>query len=284
MNHFGRGLVETPGDFGTLGMRPTHPKLLDWLADELVRQGWSLKRMHRLIMISTVYRQSSRRDRAKDAIDSENALLGRYPVRRLDAEVLRDAILSVSGRLDRRPFGPPVPVVEDAVGLTSPAGDSARRSIYLQVLRTRPVSLLATFDAPVMTVNCDRRVPSTTAPQSLMLMNSDFVLKHAAVLAKRLRAETPADYMTAMTARHAGALARPGNGPARPALAQQIAYAWPLVYQRPITADELDWACEFAAEQRQALDQAGAGGDRELTVRSNLCQQLLDSNEFLYVD
>src|SRR5262249_36168039 len=112
--------------------------------------------------------------------------------------------------------------VEDAVGLTSPAGDSARRSIYLQVLRTRPVSLLATFDAPVMTVNCDRRVPSTTAPQSLMLMNSDFVLNHASFLAKRLRAETPADYMTAMTARHVGALARPGKSPARAALAQQI--------------------------------------------------------------
>jgi hypothetical protein len=284
MNHFGRGLVETPGDFGALGMRPTHPELLDWLADELVHQGWSLKAMHRLIMTSTVYRQSSRRDKARDAIDSDNALLGRYPVRRLDAESLRDAILSVSGRLDRTPFGPPVPVVEDAVGLTSPTGDSARQSIYLQVLRTKPVSLLATFDAPVMTVNCDRRVPSTTAPQSLMLMNSDFVLNHAAILAKRLRAETPVDYMTAMTAPHAGALARPGKGPARPALAQLIAYAWPLVYQRPITADELDWACEFAAAQRQALDQAGAGGDRELTVLSNLCQQLLDSNEFLYVD
>ncbi len=106
LHHFGRGLVETPGDFGVLGQPPTHPELLDWLADELVRQGWSLKQMHRLIMTSTVYRQSSRRDPAHDAIDSENALYARYPVRRLDAESLRDRILAVSGRLDPTPVRP----------------------------------------------------------------------------------------------------------------------------------------------------------------------------------
>jgi hypothetical protein len=85
LHHFGRGLVETPGDFGALGSRPTHPDLLDWLADELVASGWSLKRLHRLIMVSTVYRQSSHRDPSRDAVDTDNALLGRYPVRRLDA-------------------------------------------------------------------------------------------------------------------------------------------------------------------------------------------------------
>jgi hypothetical protein len=261
LHHFGRGLVDTPGDLGALGARPTHPALLDWLADELVRQRWSLKRLHRLIMTSTVYRQSSRRDPAKDAADSENALLGRYPVRRLDAEALPDSILSLSGRLDPALFGPPVPVAEDSVGLVLPANDSARRSLYLQVLRTKPVSLLAAFDAPVMAVNCDRRAPTTTAPQSLMLMNSDFVLNHAAALARRLRAEAP------------------GHD-----LPRQIAHAWRLVYQRPIAPAELDQACAFAAEQRRALGRAGAGGDRELTVLTNLCQQLLDSNEFLYVD
>ena len=167
LHHFGRGLVETPGDFGALGSRPTHPELLDWLADELVASGWSLKRLHRLIMCSTTYRQSSHRDPSRDAIDSDNSLLSRYPVRRLDAESLRDSILLLSGRLDRTLFGPPVPVVEDSVGLINPAKDSPRRSLYLQVRRTRPVSLLSAFDAPVMTVNCDRRIPSTTALQSL---------------------------------------------------------------------------------------------------------------------
>ncbi len=261
LHHFGRGLVETPGDFGALGSRPTHPELLDWLADELVSSGWSLKRLHRLIMCSTTYRQSSHRDSSRDAADSDNSLLSRYPVRRLDAESLRDSILLLSGRLDRTLSGPPVTVVEDTVGLVNPAQDSPRRSLYLQVRRTRPVSLLAAFDAPVMTVNCDRRIPSTTPMQSLMLMNSDFVLNHAALIAKGLQAGTPA-----------------------PSLTQQIAAAWRLVYQRSITAEELDWARSFAAEQRAALDRAGAGGDRQLTVLTSLCQQLLDSNEFLYVD
>ena len=261
LHHFGRGLVETPGDFGALGSRPTHPELLDWLADELGASGWSLKRLHRLIMCSTTYRQSSHRDPSRDAIDSDNALLSRYPVRRLDAEALRDSILLFSERLDRTLFGPPVPVVEDTVGLVNPADDSPRRSLYLQVRRTRPVSLLSAFDAPVMTLNCDRRIPSTTPMQSLMLMNSDFVLNHASAIARQLQAGTPA-----------------------PPLAEQIAAAWRLVYQRPITAEELDWARSFAAEQRAALDRSGAGGDRQLTVLTSLCQQLLDSNEFLYVD
>jgi hypothetical protein len=104
LHHFGRGLVETPGDFGALGTRPTHPELLDWLADELARGGWGLKRMHRLILTSTTYRQSSRRDPAQDAADGENALYGRYAVRRLDAEALRDNVLAVSGRLDLELF------------------------------------------------------------------------------------------------------------------------------------------------------------------------------------
>ena len=212
-------------------------------------------------MTSTVYRQSSHRDPAQDAVDTDNALLGRYPVRRLDAESLRDSILLLSGRLDRTLYGPPVPVVEDSVGLVNPANDSPRRSLYLQVRRTSPVSLLAAFDAPVMTVNCDRRVPSTTALQSLMLMNSDFVLNQAAAIARRIQAGTPA-----------------------PTLAEQIAAAWRLVYQRPITAEELDWARTFAAEQRATLDRSGAAGDRQLTVLTSLAQQLLNSNEFLYVD
>ncbi len=192
LHHFGRGLVDTPGDFGVLGNRPTHPELLDWLADELVRQGWSLKRMHRLIMTSAAYRQASRRDSSRGIADTEDAWYGRYPLRRLDAETLRDRMLFVSGRLDRTLFGRPVPVIEDTVGQVLPANDSPRRSTYLEVRRTKPVSLLAAFDAPVMAVNCDRRMNSTSAPQSLMLMNSDFVLNHAQALAKRLRSEAPA--------------------------------------------------------------------------------------------
>src|SRR5207244_3850566 len=120
------------GDFGALGQRPTHPELLDWLAVELPRQGWSLKRMHRLLMTSTAYRQSSRRDPAKDAVDSANALYGRFAVRRLEAEVIRDRMLAAAGRLDRRAFGPPVPAAEDAVGQVVVPDDRPRRAVYLQ--------------------------------------------------------------------------------------------------------------------------------------------------------
>ncbi|WP_435019937.1 PSD1 and planctomycete cytochrome C domain-containing protein [Tundrisphaera sp. TA3] len=193
MHHFGRGLVESAGDLGALGGRPTHPALLDWLADELVRLGWSPKRMHRLIMTSTAYRQSSRRDPKLDAVDAGNTLVGRYPVRRLDAESVRDRMLAAGGRLDRTAGGPPVKVAEDAVGQVAAAGDSARRGLYVEVRRTRPDSLLAAFDLPAMAVNCDRRMPSTSAPQSLMLMNGDFALGQAKAMAARLIAETPAD-------------------------------------------------------------------------------------------
>ncbi len=265
MHHFGRGLVETPGDLGALGTRPTHPELLDWLASELVRQGWSLKRMHRLIMTSAAYRQSSRRESA--GADAEDAWYGRYPVRRLDAEALRDRVLAASGRLDPRMYGRPVPVTEDSVGQVNAANDSPRRSLYLEVRRTRPVSFLTAFDAPVMAVNCDRRMPSTSATQSLMLMNSDYVLEHAKAMARRLRSDVSA------------------MGPgARPDLARMIDHAWRIAYQRAITDEERAWAREFVEGQLQDLARSRTEGDRELAVLANLCQQLLTSNEFLYVD
>jgi hypothetical protein len=265
LHHLGRGIVDTPGDFGLLGQQPTHPELLDWLAGELVRQGWSLKRMHRLIMTSTVYRQSSRRDPAKDAIDTGNALYGRYAVRRLEAEALRDRILATSGRLDRRLFGPPVPVMEDAVGQGIAPDDKPRRSVYLQGRRSKPVAFLTTFDGPGGELNCDRRISSTTAPQSLMLMNSDFVLQQAGHFARRLLSETPA-------------------GDASTVRDRRLALAWQLSYQRPIEPDELVAGRRFLDRQR-ALHQAAKGKtDPDLASWTDLCQQLLSSNELLYVD
>lgn len=116
LNHFGRGLVPTPGDFGALGVEPTHLELLDWLASEFVESGWSIKELHRLIMTSTAYRQASLRDDKGDTVDADNTLYWRMPVRRLEAEVLRDAVLAVSGELNTTAFGPPVPVMADRVG------------------------------------------------------------------------------------------------------------------------------------------------------------------------
>jgi hypothetical protein len=260
-HHFGRGIVDTPGDFGILGQRPTHPELLDWLATELPRQGWSLKALHKLIMTSTTYRQSAQRSAAQDAVDSDNALYARYPLRRLEAEAIRDRILATTGRLDRTLFGPPVPTVEDAVGQVIVPDDKPRRSIYVQARRSKPAAFLATFDAPAGELNCDRRTPSTSAPQSLMLMNSDFLLQQAGHFARRLRAETPRDVERA----------------------RLVAHAWQMAYQRPADAEELDLACRFLDRQITHY-RAAKHADAELAALTNLCQQLLSSNEFLYVD
>ncbi|WP_169976556.1 PSD1 and planctomycete cytochrome C domain-containing protein [Tautonia rosea] len=284
MHHFGRGLVETPGDFGVLGQFPSHPELLDWLATELVRQGWSLKAMHRLIMTSTVYRQSSRHDPTLDVVDSSNIYYGRFPVRRLDAEILRDRILAVSGRLDLTPFGPPIPTVEGTFGEAIPEGNSTRRSIYLQVRRSQPVSFLTAFDAPLMDVNCDRRTLSTSAPQALMLMNSPFVVSEAEAMADRLVAETPSDFATDQieaTGWNEGDSFRGDQGAT---MAQMIAYAWSLAYQRSISPEELQLAREFVTAQRAAIHPEQAESGPERAVLANLCHQLLSSNEFLYVD
>lgn len=200
LHHFGRGIVETAGDFGILGTRPTHPELLDYMADEFFQQGWSVKKLHKLILMSHVYRQSSVAFVAESnagsraavdphKVDTLNTLYWRFPLRRLEAEVLRDRMLSASGRLDLRPFGPPIPVEENFAGQVLTKDDAPRRSVYLQVRRSKPVSFLTTFDAPVMTVNCEKRSSSTGATQSLMLMNNESVLKEAEHFAQRIRKE-----------------------------------------------------------------------------------------------
>ncbi|VTS05147.1 PSD1 and planctomycete cytochrome C domain-containing protein [Tuwongella immobilis] len=194
LHHFGRGIVDTPGEFGILGQRPSHPELLDWLATELAQNGWSLKKLHKTIMQSSVYRQSSARSPQKDAADGGNALLGRYPVRRLEAETLRDCLLVVTGRLDSTQFGPPLPVMEDTVGQVLTPDQQPRRTIYFQQRRSKPIAFLTTFDAPSGELNCDRRISSTAAPQALMLMNSDFMLQQASHFATRVRKETPATF------------------------------------------------------------------------------------------
>jgi hypothetical protein len=276
LNHFGRGLVDTPGDFGNLGVKPTHPELLDYLAtifasgEERGERGegktaalspptttpWSLKALHRLIMLSTVYRQASSGSAATRKIDSDGSLYSRFPVRRLDAESLRDRILAAAGRLSSTRFGPAVPLVEDNVGQISAAEDTPRRSIYLQARRSKPVSFLVSFDAPVMTVNCERRISSNSAPQALMLMNSDFVRNQARYFAQRLRNEAPES------------------------LEKQVTRAWELAYGRPPEAGESEVALRFVRKQLEPQK----GVDPELAALTNLCQQLLSSNEFLYVD
>lgn len=181
MHHFGTGLVSTPADFGKLGNAPTNPELLDWIADELVAENWSLKRLHRVIMTSTIYRQRAN----ATAIDhSVNRSL-----RRLEAETIRDRMLVATNTLDAKLFGAPVAISEEDTGQIVVDENQPRRSIYIQSRRTQPVALMQTFDAPVMETNCEVRADSTVATQSLMLLNGQFILDQAAKLADRAALE-----------------------------------------------------------------------------------------------
>jgi hypothetical protein len=297
MHHFGKGLVPTPGDFGRLGEKPTHPELLDWLAAEFMSptkptdgrpwaSAWSVKHLHRLIVTSTAYKQSSTRDPKKDVVDADNKLLGRFPLRRLEAESLRDAMLAVSGKLNPKMFGPAVPVVEDENGIiiigkpnrdaayklgdeTVPAGEESRRSVYIQVRRTKPLNMLDTFDWAKAEPNCEARNNSTATPQSLMLMNGSFVMQQAEFFAERVKKEAGTD----------------------PAL--QAARAWKLAYGGDPSEKEKAAALAFlrdatAAFVKQPEPTKNPKGpvppSPEAKALAAFCQALWSSNRFLYVD
>ncbi|MBC8351271.1 MAG: PSD1 domain-containing protein [Planctomycetes bacterium] len=263
MHHFGRGIVGTPSDFGVLGQRPTHPQLLDWLASEFVESGWNLKQLHKLIMTSSVYRQSSQATTDGLTADSGNTLYWRMPIQRLDAEALRDRTLATSGTLVDKLYGPPVSIKADDTGQVIVDGDETRRSVYVRIKRTQPVAMLKAFDAPVMEVNCERRPSSTAATQALMMMNSEFVLRHARKLAERVKAASTADSSV-----------------------EQVRAAWRLAFGRLPREEELDVATAFLAKQNAYLKENPIPDnvDPSLHALANLCQSLLSSNEFLYVD
>ncbi|MGE3819970.1 MAG: PSD1 and planctomycete cytochrome C domain-containing protein [Isosphaeraceae bacterium] len=252
LHHFGEGIVDTPDNFGVKGGPPSHPELLDWLATEFARQGGSIKAMHRLIMTSTAYRQSSRDDPERHAnaraVDPENRLLWRQRLRRLEAEALRDSVLRVAGTLNPEMGGPPVPMVTRPGGeIVAPEGSAGmRRSVYLQVRRSQPLTFLQVFDQPVMETNCLKRSTSTVASQALSLLNSDFLVGQARSLAERSLRESPDD-------------------PAGRAIL--------LAFGRPPTARERSLIDGHLSRQ----------GDLP-TQLADLCQMLLSSNEFAYVD
>ena len=285
MHHFGRGLVSTPSDFGTLGSRPTHPLLLDWLSAEFMDSGWSIRHLHQLILNSTAWQQQTMGSLELEQADPENHLYGRAQLRRLDAEVVRDAMLLVSGKLNDKAFGPPVPVMADLVGRIvvgkqnykgeAPGehidmkGEQFRRSIYVQARRSRPLSVLQTFDRPQMSPNCDMRRPSTGSPQSLLMMNSDLVQEYSRDLAGRLESDVGEDPLN------------------------QIRRAWQLIYARTATDAELLEAMNFVDQQAaifaklpvyQPEVEKPPPRTPRLEAMSVLCQMLFSSNEFLYVN
>ncbi len=282
MNHMGRGIVNTPGDFGRQGELPTHPELLDYLSDEFVKSGWKLKSLHRLIMLSNAYRQASV-NAASLHSDPENRFYARFKLRRIDAETLRDSLLAVTGTLVQASYGPPSGIGRDPQGRVvtgidkgtitlnkvDPGGaDDFRRSIYVQVRRSKPVTVLDTFDAPIMTPNCELRAQTTVAPQSLLLMNDTFVLDSSRRLADRLEA------------------ASPGNR------TEQIKGAWELLFGKPATQADIARGIAYLDEQTKALTQyhhdiqhaKGVVPNPPQEAMASLCQILCSSNRFLYVE
>jgi Protein of unknown function (DUF1553)/Protein of unknown function (DUF1549) len=259
--HFGRGIVATPNDFGRMGGRPSHLALLDYLANEFVSGGFSIKQIHRLILSSNTYQQSSRlpddaalKARAMEK-DPENKLLWRFNRQRLEAEQIRDAMLAVAGTLNTRQGGPSVmvPIDQELVKLLykpsqwAPAKDPAehtRRSVYLIAKRNLRLPFMEVFDAPDMQVSCPRRESSTHAPQALELLNGTFANEQAEAFARRLEAE------------------------AGPNLRKQIDLGYRLVTGRPARPREIQAALDFLKTQPR----------REFTLT------LLNLNSFLYVN
>jgi hypothetical protein len=189
--HFGTGIVKTLANFGKAGAAPSHPELLDWLATEFVRHDWSVKTMHRLMMTSSAYRQSSQVNRIQEERDPDNLLLSRMSMRRMPAEVLHDTMLFVAGRLDETRYGVPAPVDVRPDGLVTPIAtqNGWRRSIYVQQRRSNVPTILDNFDFPAMTPNCVERIDSTVATQALHLMNNGIVDDLAGYFAKRVERE-----------------------------------------------------------------------------------------------
>ena len=265
----GRGIVATPGNFGRNGSPPSHPELLDWLAVDFMENGWSVKRLIRTIMTSSVYRQALRQPNGAPgvAVDPQNLLLWRMNLKRLEAETLRDAILAASGRLDRSLGGTPALLEFDAAGLQTVGGEEPntrnplRRSLYILARRNYPLNFLEAFDYPKVTVNCTRRVNSVTPIQSLTLMNDPFVVEEAGHLARRVRdlaGESPED---------------------------RVRMAYRLTLSRQPEPEELRIGQEHLRKQERNYLFANATPEKASEAAlSNLCQTLFATNEFLYLE
>ena len=250
-HHFGRGIVPTASDFGVHGQPPTHAELLDWLACDLVENGWKIKRMHRQILLSAAYQQSTTPTAEALARDPDNRLFSRMSRLRLEGEIIRDSLLAVSGRLNLKMGGPgvfpPIPAeaIKGAKGWTVSANpeDHRRRSLYIFARRNLRFPFLETFDLPDSNLSCPKRERSTTAPQALALLNADDVIEAAEALAVRV------------------------SGQAR-TTEEQVTLTYRLAMGRRPSPSESNMARKFLKD----------------SPLSELCRALFNLNEFLYVD
>ena len=266
LGHFGEGLVRSPDNFGRLGDRPDHPELLDWLALRFVESGWSIKAMHRLIMLTSTYRMSARYDAKAALIDPENRLLWRMPRRRLEAEAIRDALLAVAGELDTTMGGSAFTIKNHAyVNDTGSAGrmdyTSKRRAIYLPVIRSGLYDVFQAFDFAEPSASNGKRIPTTVAPQALFMLNDGVILRSSEAMARRL-------------------LDRPGlDMPAR------LRTAYLTAYGRLPTAKESERAETYLGRfELELVSQGVDAKSRPLRAWQALCQAILASSEFLYLD
>jgi hypothetical protein len=291
-HHFGQGIVATPNDFGRNGAVPTHPELLDWLADWFTHEaGWSLKELHRLILTSRTYRQSSAWNEDFGRHDPENLLLWRFPYRRLDVEAIRDSMLAASGQLNRQMHGPAVflPIPPEVIEAhtdkhqawkESPPEETARRTVYAFTKRTLIVPMLEVLDFCDTNQSAERRINTITAPQALILYNGRFVNEQARAFADRLRAECGP---SAQRTRH-GQQGDPGAIEA--ALVER---AFRLALCRPPRPEEQKALAEFLKRETEAAlqnPQHAPGDDRQAAARHQalwqMCRVVLNLNEFVY--
>ncbi|MDC0325212.1 PSD1 and planctomycete cytochrome C domain-containing protein [bacterium] len=269
--HFGEGLVRTPSDFGIRGERPTHPALLDWLAGEFIMSGWSIKHLHRLMLKSAAYQQSSEANPTMASIDPDNRLLWRQRPARLEAEILRDAMLSIAGSLNLEALGPSFkpPIQKEAMqarNVKNPypkevkdSSGTRRRSIYMFHKRVVQYPLMQAFDAPDAQQSCGRRMNTTVAPQALALLNDPFVRLRAGELASRIQHESEDD------------------------LESQVERAFHLALNRDPDVEELNESRLFLKNQTDERVQRG-DVNGALSALTDFCHALFGLNEFIYID
>ncbi len=270
-HHFGKAIVSTLGNFGITGARPTHPKLLDWLARELIDHGWSIKHLHRQMMTSTTYRQTSQHNHLSDIPDTpkaNNETFSPMPRKRMEAEVLRDSLLFVAGQLNYQPHGPPDSVKTRNDGLVMSVSGSKgwRRSIYIRQRRNEIPTILETFDLPRMNPNCVTRPESTVASQALHLMNNAMIDQLATDFAQRVLHSSAPDVESRVSQIYWIALSRPPTD-------EEV-----LLGKKALRSLEDLW--------RQNLSEADSAHPDKARHQalSTYCHVILNSAAFLYID